>query len=64
MRTWGRIPVRDTPMASCGAPASQTHISTAAGNVHKSYTMNAGKKGLGSRAKTEKENIAASPSKL
>jgi hypothetical protein len=46
MRTWGRIPVCNTPMASCGAPASQAHISTVAGNGHEFYSKNAGQKGL------------------
>jgi hypothetical protein len=46
MRTWERIPVRGTPMASCGALASQTHISTVAGSVHEFYTKNSGQKGL------------------
>jgi hypothetical protein len=45
MRTLGRILVRGTPMASCGAPASQTHISTVAGNDHEFYTKNKGQKG-------------------
>jgi hypothetical protein len=64
MRTWGRIPVRGTPMASCWAPASQTHISTVAGRSHEFYTKNAGQKGLGSSAKVEKDKTAASVSKL
>jgi hypothetical protein len=64
MRTWGRIPACGTPMASCGAPASQTHISTMAGSNHRFYTRNAGQKGLGSKARAEKDNIAASASKL
>jgi hypothetical protein len=46
MRYWGRIPVRDTPMVSCGAPACQTHIGTVAGRGHEFYTMNVRKKGL------------------
>jgi hypothetical protein len=46
MQTWGMIPVRDTPMASCGAPASQTHISTVVGNGHEFYSKSAGQKGL------------------
>jgi hypothetical protein len=62
MRTWGRFPIRDTSMANCGAPASQTHISTVAGSGHEFYTKNAGQEGLGSRA--EKDKIAASASKL
>jgi hypothetical protein len=33
-------------MASCGAPASQTHISIVAGNSHEFYTKNTGQKGL------------------
>jgi hypothetical protein len=45
MRTWDGIPVHGTPMASCGAPASQTHISTAAGSGHEFYTKNEGKNG-------------------
>jgi hypothetical protein len=45
MRTWGRILARGTTMASCGAPASQTHISSVAGCGHNSYTKNAGLKG-------------------
>jgi hypothetical protein len=64
MQTWGRILVRDMPMASCGAPASQTHISTMAGSGHKFYSKNTGQKGLGSRARAEKDKIAASTSKL
>jgi hypothetical protein len=64
MRTWGRIPVRGTPMAGCGAPASQTHISTVVGSDHEFYTKNAGQKGLGSRARVEKDKIAAGASKL
>jgi hypothetical protein len=64
MRTWGRIPVRGTPMARCGAPASQTHISTVVGSGHKFYCMNAGQKGFGSRARAEKDKVAASASKL
>jgi hypothetical protein len=39
-RTWERMSVRGTPMASCGAPASQTHISTVAGSGHESYAKN------------------------
>jgi hypothetical protein len=46
MQTWEWIPVRGMPMASCGAPASQTHISTVAGSGHEFYTKNAGQKGL------------------
>jgi hypothetical protein len=64
MREWGRIPVRDTPMVSCGAPASQTHIGTVACSGHEFYTMNAGYKGLGLRARAEKDKIAARASKL
>jgi hypothetical protein len=64
MRTWGRIPTRGTPMASCGALASQTHISTVVGSDHGFYTKNAGQKGLGSKARAEKDNIATSASKL
>jgi hypothetical protein len=45
MRTWGRIPVRGTPLVNCGAPASQTLISSVAGCGHESYTKNAGQKG-------------------
>jgi hypothetical protein len=48
MRTWERFPVRGTPMASCRAPASQTHYSIVAGNRHEFYTKDAGKKGLDS----------------
>jgi hypothetical protein len=51
-------------MASCGAPASETHISKVAGNGHEFYTRNTGQKGLGSRARAEKDKIAASISKL
>jgi hypothetical protein len=51
-------------MASCGAPASQTHISTVAGNDHEFYTMNAGYKGLGLRERAEKDKMAARASKL
>jgi hypothetical protein len=64
MRTWERILVCSTPMASCGAPASETHISKVAGNGHEFYTRNTGQKGLGSRARAEKDKIAASISKL
>jgi hypothetical protein len=39
------ISVRGTPMVSCGAPASQTHISSVAGCGHESYTKNVGQKG-------------------
>jgi hypothetical protein len=46
MRTWEKTPVRGTPMASCGAPASQTHISTVVGSGHEFYTKNAGQMGL------------------
>jgi hypothetical protein len=59
MRTWGRIPVRDKPMTSCGVPASQTHNSVVAGSGHKFYTMNMGQKGLGSRARVEKDKTTA-----
>jgi hypothetical protein len=45
MRIWGRIPVFGTPMARCGARASQTHISTVAGSGHEFYTKNTGQKG-------------------
>jgi hypothetical protein len=41
MWTWERVPIRVMPMASCGAPASQTHISTVAGSGHEFYTKNA-----------------------
>jgi hypothetical protein len=34
------------PMASCGAPVSQTHISIVAGSGHEFYTKNARQKGL------------------
>jgi hypothetical protein len=51
-------------MVSCGAPASQTHIGTVAGSDHEFYTMNAGYKGLGSRAREVKDGIAASASEL
>jgi hypothetical protein len=51
-------------MAGCGAPASQTHISTVVGSDHEFYTKNAGQKGLGSRARVEKDKIAAGASKL
>jgi hypothetical protein len=51
-------------MVSCGAPASQTHISTVAGSGHGFYTKNAGQKGLGSRTRAEKDKIAASASEL
>jgi hypothetical protein len=64
MRTWESIPVYDTPMASCGAPASQTHNSAVAGSGHKFNTKNAGQKGLGSRTRAEKDKIAASASEL
>jgi hypothetical protein len=64
MRKWGGIPVRDTPMVSCGAPASQTHFSTVAGRGHEFYSKNAGRKGLDSRARAGKDRIAASVSKL
>jgi hypothetical protein len=64
MRKWGGIPVRGTPMVSCGAPASQTHISTMAGSGHEFYSKNAGRKGLGSRARAGKDRIAVSVSKL
>jgi hypothetical protein len=53
MRTWGRILVRDTTMASCGAPASQTHISSVAGCGHESYTKNAGQKGARFKGKSK-----------
>jgi hypothetical protein len=64
MQTWGKIPVRGTPMASRGAPVSQTHNSAVAGSGHEFYIKNAGKKGLGPRARAEKDKIAASVSKL
>jgi hypothetical protein len=64
MRSWGRILVRGTTMASCGAPTSQTHISSVAGSGHESYTKNARQKGLGSRTIAEKDHIAPSASKL
>jgi hypothetical protein len=64
MRKWGRILVRGTPMVSCGALASQTHISTVAGSSHEFYSKNAGRKGLGSRARAGKVRIAVSVSKL
>jgi hypothetical protein len=64
MRKCGRIPVRGTPMVSCGAPSSQTHISTMAGSSHEFYSKNAGRKGLGSRARAGKVRIAASVSEL
>jgi hypothetical protein len=51
-------------MVSCGAPASQTHIGTVASSDHEFYTMNAGYKGLGSRARAGKDRIAVSVSKL
>jgi hypothetical protein len=64
MRTWGTIPIRGMPMASCGAPASQTHISIVAGSGHELYAKNTGQKGLGSRARVETDKIAASTSEL
>jgi hypothetical protein len=51
-------------MAGCGAPASQTHISIVEGSDHEFYTKNSGQKGLGSRARAEKDKMAASASKL
>jgi hypothetical protein len=64
MQTWGRIRVHDMSMSSCGAPASQTHISTVAGSGHEFCSKNAGRKGLGSRARAGKDRIAASVSEL
>jgi hypothetical protein len=64
MRTWGRIPVRGTPMGSCRASVSQTHISTVASSGHEFYTKIAGQKGLGSRARAKKDRIAVSVSEL
>jgi hypothetical protein len=59
-----RIPDRGTLITSCGAPASQTHISTVACRGHGFYTKNTGQKGLGSRARVERDRIVASVSKL
>jgi hypothetical protein len=64
MRTRGRIPVRGTPMASCGTPVPQTHISIVTGSGHKFYTKNTGQKGLGSRAIVARDKIAADVSEL
>ena len=58
------ILVRGKPVASCGASASQTHNSAVAGSGHEFYTKNTGQKGLGSRARAEKDRVAASTSKL
>jgi hypothetical protein len=51
-------------MVSCRAPASETHIGTVAGSSHELCSKNAGRKGLGSRARAGKERIAASVSEL
>jgi hypothetical protein len=51
-------------MVSYGAPASQTHIGTVACSGHEFYTMNEGYKGLGLRARAEKDKIAVRASKL
>jgi hypothetical protein len=64
MRTWGSVPVRGTPLVNCGAPASQTHIGTVVGSGHESYSKNAGRKGIGSRAIAGKDKIVASVSEL
>jgi hypothetical protein len=63
MRIWDRIPVRGTPMARCGALASQTHISIVAGNGHEFYTKNAGQKGS-VQGQEQRDRIAASISEL
>jgi hypothetical protein len=41
MLTWGRIPVRGTPMTSCGVPVSQTHIVQWRAAATNFYIMNA-----------------------
>jgi hypothetical protein len=64
MQTWGSIRVHGMSMASCGAPASQTHISTVAGSDHEFYTMNTGYKGLGLRERAKKDKMATRASKL
>jgi hypothetical protein len=64
MRKWGGIPVRGTPMVSCGAPASQTHIGTVASSDHEFCSKNAGRKGISTRARAGKDRIAVSVSKL
>jgi hypothetical protein len=63
MQTWGRIPVHDTPMASCGALASQTHNSVVASSAHEFYHKDTGQNWLGSRARVE-DMIEVSVSEL
>jgi hypothetical protein len=51
-------------MVSCGAPASQTHIGIVAGSGHEFYTKYVGAKGFGSRAREDRDRVAASASEL